>query len=82
MRRVSRPSVLRSGGACKDPGLGEEHGRRTCGSLSAAPVAQNAGGKQRIHVRWELLAVGETFLPGQARHWGLCLERRSSLGVY
>lgn len=50
-------------------------GERTCGSFSAAPAAQTAGERRRVRVRWELLAVGETFLPGQARHWGLYLER-------
>lgn len=71
-------------GACaKARGLERDLAReRTCGSSSAAPAAPSAGGKRRVHVRWELLAVGETFLPGQAWHGGLCLERRSSLGVY
>lgn len=71
-------------GACaKTRGLERNlAGERTCGSSSAAPATQSAGEKRRVHVRWELLAVGETFLPGQAWHWGLCLERRSSLGVY
>lgn len=57
-------------------------GKRTCGSFSAAPAARSSGERRRVRIRWELLAVGETFLPGQARRGGLCTGRGSSLGVY
>lgn len=75
--------LLCSGVAGKACRLAEEHGReKDLWVVLCSPAAQSSGERPRVRIRWELLAVGETFLPGQAQHWGLCMGRGSSLGVY
>lgn len=66
MRQVAHLCFAR-GAHAKTMGLERNMAReRTCGLLSAAPAAQSAGEKRRVHVRWELLAVGK--LSCQVRH--------------